>query len=157
MKKKVYLLTFIIFILDLLSKIVIKNTMSLYESIVIIPKFFHITYVINDGAAFSILEGEQLFLIILSSFILFFILNNLKKESLNKYKIWYYSLLLGGLVGNLFDRILYKGVIDFLDFKIFGFNYPIFNLADTFIVLSVFMMLIEMFRKELYGNNCRGK
>lgn len=157
MKKKIYLLTFIVLILDIVSKTIIKNTLTLYESIVVIPNFFNLTYVINDGAAFSILEGRQVLLILLAFILFDVIIYYLRKDKLNNYKVVYYSFLIGGLLGNLFDRIIYNGVIDFLDFKIFCFNYPIFNLADTFIVISVFLMLIEVFRKDLYGNNSRRK
>lgn len=129
--------------------------MSLYETIGVIPNFFNLTYVINDGAAFSILEGKQLFLIILAIVLFFVIINYIRKDNLNNYKIMYYSLLISGMIGNLIDRIMYNGVIDFLDFYIFGYNYPIFNLADTFIVISVLLILIEIIRKDFYGNSCK--
>ena len=61
------------------------------------------------------------------------------KENINKIAL---SLVIGGSIGNLIDRIVRGAVVDFLDFKIFGYNYPIFNLADTFIVLGVFLLLI---------------
>ena len=67
------------------------------------------------------------------------------KENINKIAL---SLVIGGSIGNLIDRIVRGAVVDFLDFKIFGYNYPIFNLADTFIVLGVFLLLISMFRKD---------
>jgi len=153
MKKKVYLLCLIILIIDMISKLIIKNTMNLLESIQVIPNFFHLTYVINDGAAFSILEGKQLFLIILAIILVVYLLFSLQKEKLTNYKILYYSLLIGGILGNLLDRIIYNGVIDFLDFKIFNYNAPIFNLADTFIVISVILIIIEGLRKDKYGNS----
>ena len=67
------------------------------------------------------------------------------EENINKIAL---SLVIGGSIGNLIDRIVRGAVVDFLDFKIFGYNYPIFNLADTFIVLGVFLLLISMFRKD---------
>jgi len=155
MKKKIILFSLLFFIIDIVSKTIIKNTLSLYESIKVIPNFFNLTYVINDGAAFSILEGKQLFLIILAVVLLFLIIKYIKKEELNDYKVIYYSLLISGILGNLFDRIVYNGVIDFLDFKIFGFNYPIFNIADAFIVISVLLILIEGLRKDFYGNSSK--
>ena len=155
MKKKVFIFSLIFLIIDIISKTIIKNMMSLYESIKILPNFFNLTYVINDGAAFSILEGKQLFLIILAIVLFFIIINYIRKDELNNYKVLYYSLLISGMIGNLIDRIVYNGVIDFLDFTIFGFNVPIFNLADTFIVISVLLILIEIIRKDFYGNSSK--
>ena len=149
MKKKVYILSIIFLLIDIFTKQLVKNTLNLYDSIPIIPNFFSITYVINDGAAFSILKGELWLFIILGFVLLFFIFYYLQKEKLNIYKTIYYSLLIAGVLGNLLDRILYKGVIDFLDFTIFSYNAPIFNLADTFIVISVILIVFESLKEVL--------
>ncbi len=149
MKKKVYILSIIFLLIDIFTKQLVKNTLNLYDSIPIIPNFFSITYVINDGAAFSILKGELWLFIILGFVLLFFIFYYLQKEKLNIYKTIYYSLLIAGVLGNLLDRMLYKGVIDFLDFTIFSYNAPIFNLADTFIVISVILIVFESLKEVL--------
>lgn len=149
MKKKVYILSIIFLLIDIFTKQLVKNTLNLYDSIPIIPNFFSITYVINDGAAFSILKGELWLFIILGFVLLFFIFYYLQKEKLNIYKTFYYSLLIAGVLGNLLDRMLYKGVIDFLDFTIFSYNAPIFNLADTFIVISVILIVFESLKEVL--------
>ena len=149
MKKKVYILSIIFLLIDIFTKQLVKNTLNLYDSIPIIPNFFSITYVINDGAAFSILKGELWLFIILGFVLLFFIFYYLQKEKLNIYKTIYYSLLIAGVLGNLLDRMLYKGVIDFLDFTIFSYNAPIFNLADTFIVISVILIVFESLKEKL--------
>lgn len=155
MKKKILILSIILFAIDILIKTLIKTNLELYESIILIPNFFSLTYVINDGAAFSILEGKQLFLSILGIVVLGALIYNIFKEKLNNYKVIYYSLLISGISGNLFDRIIYKGVIDYFDFKIFNFSAPIFNLADSFIVIGVCLIIIEVIRKEIYGNKSR--
>ncbi len=155
MKKKILILSIILFAIDILIKTLIKTNLELYESITLIPNFFSLTYVINDGAAFSILEGKQLFLSILGIVVLGALIYNIFKEKLNNYKVIYYSLLISGISGNLFDRIIYKGVIDYFDFKIFNFSAPIFNLADSFIVIGVCLIIIEVIRKEIYGNKSR--
>ena len=149
MKKKVYILSIIFLLIDIFTKQLVKNTLNLYDSIPIIPNFFSITYVINDGAAFSILKGELWLFIILGFVLLFFIFYYLQKEKLNIYKTFYYSLFIAGVLGNLLDRMLYKGVIDFLDFTIFSYNAPIFNLADTFIVISVILIVFESLKEVL--------
>ena len=152
MKKKILIISLILFIIDILIKILVKTNLSVYESITLIPNFFNITYVINDGAAFSILEGKQVFLSILAIVVLGILIYYLFKEKLNNYKVTYYSLIIAGILGNLFDRIVYHGVIDYFDFKLFNYDAPIFNLADSFIVIGVGLIIIEVVRKELYGN-----
>ncbi len=143
MKRKILIFSSILFIFDFIIKLIIKSKIILNKSITIIPNFFRLTYVENSGAAFSILRGKQLFLIILSIIVIDFIIYYIYKDKLNKYKVVYYSLLLGGIFGNLIDRIIYNKVIDYLDFKIFNFNAPIFNLADTFIFFGVVLILLE--------------
>lgn len=155
MKKKVYVISLILLIFDILSKIIIKNSLNLYESIKIIPNFFYITYVRNTGCAFSILEGKQYLLIILTLIVFFYLIYYFFKDKLNNYKVIYYSLLFSGILGNLFDRVFYNYVVDFLDFKIFGYSYPVFNFADSFIVIGVILIIIELIRKDLYGNRCK--
>lgn len=148
MKKKPYLIALIFFIIDLISKQVIIHTISLNTSIQVINYFFYLTYVKNSGAAWSILKDERILLLIISVIVLFLINKYMNKEKLSKLEELSYGLIIGGIFGNLFDRIIYGFVIDFLDFKIFGYNYPIFNLADTFIVIGVILMLIISFRKD---------
>ena len=101
------------------------------------------------------LSGNQLFLIFISILVLGGLFYYLKKEKLTNLKIIYYSLLIGGILGNLFDRIVYNSVIDFLDFKIFNYDAPVFNLADTFIVIGVLLIIIENIG-GLNGNKGRG-
>ena len=67
----------------------------------------------------------------------------LKNKKFDWFNIIFYSLLIGGILGNLFDRIIYGYVIDYLDFYIFGYNFPIFNVADICIVISVIMIIID--------------
>ena len=152
MKKKIFISSFIFLIVDILSKVIIRNTLTLNESIPLIPNFFNLTYVINSGAAFSILEGKQLFLIILSIFVLGFLIYYIRKEKVTIFQVFYYSLLISGILGNLLDRIIYNGVIDFFSFQLFSYNAPIFNIADTYIVIGVGLIFIELIRKEIYGN-----
>ena len=121
--------------------------MNISDSIMIIKDFFYITYVRNMGAAWSIFSGERLGLIIVSliiiCFIVYYILKNKPKDRLEKIG---YAMILGGAFGNLFDRIIYGYVIDFLDFYIFNYDYPIFNLADSFIFVGVVLLVIYTWR-----------
>lgn len=142
--KLLYIISIICIILDQLVKLVVSNTMVLNSSIKLISNFLHLTYVKNSGAAWSILSGQRLFLIFVAINATIFLLYVIKKENkIDKYKNIYYGLLLSGIIGNVIDRILIGSVIDYIDVYIFGYDFPIFNLADSFIFISVFMIIIE--------------
>ncbi len=145
--RKIIVTTFICILLDQLLKILCLNSLDMGESINIISNFWNITLVSNTGAAFSILSSSTPFLIIVSLItiilIYFFFI---KGQNLKTYQTILYGLLLGGIIGNLIDRIIYGAVIDYLDFNIFGYNFPVFNLADTFIVIGVILIIIDIIR-----------
>lgn len=145
----IIILSTILVIIDQVSKIIVINNLTNNKSVEVIKSFFYLTYTNNTGAAFSILTGKRILLILVSLIVIGILIYYIKKtkieKKINKIAL---SLVIGGSIGNLIDRIVKGAVIDFLDFKIFGYNYPIFNLADTFIVLGVFLLLIGMFRKE---------
>ena len=139
--------TILFLMIDIVSKIVVSKLMDLYDSIVIVKDFFYITYVRNTGAAWSIFEGEVLGLVIVSLIIILFIIYYISKQKIKtRLEKICYSLILGGSFGNLLDRIIYGYVVDFLDFNIFGYDYPIFNLADCFIFVGVLMLIIYTWR-----------
>lgn len=152
MNRKLFFITIISILFDQLIKFIISHFFSVYESITIINNFFNITYVKNTGAAFSILQGSQTLLIIITVLTILLINYFLTKDkNVNKFETITYGLLLGGIYGNLIDRILYGYVIDYLDFTIFGYNFAVFNLADILIVGTIFLLLINSFKKG--GNN----
>ncbi len=142
MYKKLFIFSMIFLFIDQLTKGLINIYMNVNESIKIFD-FLSLTYVHNIGAAFSILSGARwLFIILgiiaLNIIYLFFI----KDKNLNNFEIIIYALLLSGIIGNLIDRILYGYVIDFIDITIF--NFAIFNLADSFIIISIILLLLGM-------------
>lgn len=145
----IIILSIIFIIIDQVSKIIVVNNLTNNKSIEVIKSFFYLTYTNNKGAAFSILTGRRILLILVALIVIgvliYYVRKNKIEGKVNKIAL---SLVIGGSIGNLIDRILRGAVVDFLDFKIFGYNYPIFNLADTFIVLGVFLLLISMFRKD---------
>lgn len=147
-------LSIILLIIDQVSKILVVKLIDLNHSIVLIKNFFYLTYTHNTGAAFSILTGQRLFLILVAITILIILFNYLRKNKVEEIldKIAF-SLIIGGSLGNLIDRIVRGYVVDFIDTKIFGYNFPIFNLADTFIVIGVFLLIIILSRKEDKNDN----
>lgn len=153
MKKRVILISTILFIIDLLSKIIVTNTLKINQEITIIKKFFNITYVTNDGAAFSLLSGNTIIFILIGLLVIYYIFKHILNEKISKLQLVSYSLLLGGIIGNLFDRVIYHKVIDFLSFKIFNYQFPIFNLADTFITIGTILIIIDILKGETNNEN----
>ena len=141
--KRLGILSFILIIIDVIIKVVVDKCMNIYDTIKIIPNFFNIMYVRNTGAAFSIMENSRVLFIVIGIIAIYLIWRFfIKDKQLNNYYIVIYSMLIAGIIGNMIDRILYGYVIDYLSFNIFGYSFPIFNLADTFIVVSIIMLII---------------
>ena len=142
MKKNIFIWGFVIIIIDQLTKLLVSNNLKLNESIEVIRNFFYISYVHNEGAAWSIFHGNRWFLVIMSFIALYAVIKYFLLDiNVTKAETVGYSLLLGGVVGNLIDRLVHGFVIDFFDFFILGYNFPVFNIADTCIVLGVIIVL----------------
>ena len=150
----IIILSIILLVIDQVSKILVVKLIDINHAIEVIKNFFYLTYTHNTGAAFSILTGQRLFLILIAVVILIVLINYIRKNKVKeKLDIISFSLIIGGSLGNLIDRMVRGYVVDFLDFKIFGYDFPVFNLADTFIVIGVFLLLIVTFRKERSNDN----
>ena len=149
-KNKVYLTSVIVLLIDQIVKLLIKTNMNLNEEISIIPNFFSIQYLKNTGAAFSILENQTIILAITSIICISVIIYYLKKEeNLTTAMYLSFGLVLGGILGNLIDRIVYQGVIDFLSFQIFNYNFPVFNIADIGITIGVLLLIIIYISRDI--------
>lgn len=158
MKKKIYFIALIGVLLDQFTKILISNCMNPFTSKIIIKDFFSITFVKNTGGAWGILNNNLTFLILVSIIALLVLNNYIKKEqNINKTMVLSYGFLIGGILGNLIDRIVRKYVVDFFHFYIFNYSYPVFNIADILIVVGVFLMLIEVIRGEINEFKSRRK
>lgn len=145
----IIIISIILLCIDQISKLLVVNLLTKTDSITIIKNFFYLTYINNDGAAFSILVGKRILLILIAVLVIVMLIRYIKKNNTqNKLELVSISLIIGGSLGNLMDRVIRGYVIDFLDFKIFNYNFPIFNLADTFIVIGVFLLLLKEIRKE---------
>ena len=148
------ILTILVILVDFFSKYIVSKLMTVNETITLINNFFRITYVKNTGAAFSFFSNNTILVIIISvvviGFLLFYIYKN---KGNNKLENVSYAFILGGAIGNLIDRLVYGYVIDFLDFEILSYDAPIFNLADTFIVIGVLLFLINTLIIRYDGNS----
>ena len=151
-KKETGLLVAVI-ALDLFTKELVSRTMSLGQSIEVIEGFFHITYVTNTGAAWSMLEGKMLFFYLMTLAAVL-VLGWMLKHTDRSAKITRYGLvlILGGALGNFVDRLLFQHVRDFLDFIIFGYDFPVFNVADMALCIGVFLTLAMVLLKKEEGN-----
>ncbi len=126
------------------------------RGIEIIPNFFYIICVKNTGGAWGLFSNNVLFLTFISLFVLVLLFSFLvKEEKYTKINIAYYSLLFSGIMGNFIDRFFNGYVTDFLNFYLFGYDYPVFNIADICIVLGMMLMVIDLVRGELYAYKMR--
>lgn len=142
-KVKISISSIILIVIDIVIKLIISNNLILNQSISVINNFFYITYVKNTGVAWSILSGKiNLIIVITLAIIMLLIIYIFNKKSYSVLEIISYSMLLSGSIGNLIDRIIYGYVIDYLDFNILGYDYPIFNFADICIVIGIILILI---------------
>ena len=148
MKRKISLFTLIFLSIDIISKLIIDNFFNLNETKVIINNFFSLTKVYNTGASWNILAGYRLILILITLIILALLIIYQNKFKENKRNILAFSLLYGGIIGNLLDRLIQGYVIDFFDFNIFGYDYPVFNIADICIVFGIILLIIAIVKKE---------
>jgi len=139
----------LVLVLDQASKLAVDASMQLYESIPLMP-YFNLTYAHNPGAAFSFLAqagGWQRWLfaslaLVMSGIIGVWLARLQKHEALMAMAL---SLVLGGAIGNLIDRVAYGYVIDFLDVYYQDWHWPAFNIADSAICIGVGLMLLESF------------
>lgn len=144
MKKRIYLIAGLGIILDQITKLFA----CLYlKNIELISGFFNLTYVENTGGAWGILDNNRIILVGVSVITILIINKYINSEVvISKLLSVSYGLLLGGIFGNLFDRIFRGFVVDFLNFTIFGYNFPVFNIADSLIVIGIILMFIEVIR-----------
>ena len=135
-----------IFALDIASKFIILAHFDLYQSIQILP-FFSLSYVRNYGAAFGFFLGQRWILALIATVISVVICRMLYKSPKNDYANNIgFTLVLGGALGNLFDRLYHGFVVDFLDFHLGNWHYPAFNVADSAICIGVALLLFTSFR-----------
>lgn len=152
-----FLIIVITLVIDQLSKYFVQANMLCGESIPILSPVFYLTYIQNPGAAFGILAHQTLFFVVVTLIvigIIFYIYQFVVKR--NEYMYIALGLLTGGAIGNLIDRLRIGRVVDFLDFRI----WPVFNLADTAIVLGAGILVYYVWKhgekKEKINEDAEG-
>ncbi len=144
MKLKHVLIGIATILIDQITKIAAASSLS-SGSITMIPGFFRFTYAENSGAAWSMLEGKMWFFYIITVIALIamvmFYRNQADSDELIKVSL---VLMMAGTIGNFIDRLCFQHVRDFLDFTIFGYDFPIFNVADMALCIGVFLIIVDV-------------
>jgi len=148
MKNEVILYSIILFVIDQISKLVLDKVLILGKSVTIFDRFLYLTKAYNDGVSFSMMQGHRWLIILISIAIMIFMYFYMQHFKENKRNTIAFALVFGGLFGNLIDRFVYGYVIDFIDFYIFNYNYPIFNFADSFICIGILILLYSIYMGE---------
>lgn len=151
MRKYFVGIAIIVLLLDRLTKWAVDRNIALRDSIVVIPGFFRLTHVENPGAAFGLfaesptpwkigaLVSFSILALIVVSALLWKHSHTLSTTAIGL------SLILGGAMGNLWDRMIYGRVVDFLDFYVGSYHWPAFNVADSAIVIGAILLIAEIF------------
>ena len=140
--KRTLQISLVVVIVDQMIKF-FMTTFLANQEITIIPHFFSLIYALNTGAAWSLFSGDRFFLIMVTFLFLGFLYYFfLKDQNLKWSEKIGMGFLIGGIIGNLIDRILFGYVIDYLSFTFFSYQFPIFNFADTCIVVSILLLIL---------------
>ena len=138
-----YLIALAVILIDQVTKWMIVKEMYYGQSITIIENFLYITSHRNRGAAWGILQGQMWFFYLIAVVVVVGLIIYIQK--LKKQDKWFgiaLALMLGGAIGNFIDRVVRKEVVDFVNTYIFTYDFPIFNVADSALVVGVIIMFI---------------
>lgn len=136
----IFIIVFCVLSLDRITKFIIQRNLALNDSFPVLKNFFHLTLVHNRGAAFGILKNQLPLFIFTSLFAVGLIALSLKEKRRSLLYRTALSLILGGALGNLIDRLTLGYVIDFLDFRI----WPVFNVADSAITVGACLLALSI-------------
>ena len=143
------IIVLVILSLDQFTKFIITKNLTLNQPVEVIKDIFSLTLIYNRGAAFGLLKNQVPLFILTTFFAVILIVLNFRNAKEDKVYIFSLSLILGGALGNLIDRVLFGHVIDFLDFHI----WPVFNIADSAITVGAIILAWSiLFRKNVSGN-----
>jgi signal peptidase II len=135
-----YLIALLVFAIDYLIKFTVSARLAPAKSITVIKGLFNLTYVRNTGVAFGLFPGQRLILVLIGIAVcaaVIYFYAKIKREDF-LFKV-YLAIILGGSMGNLFDRVFFGYVIDYFDVRVF----PVFNFADVAINLGVFLIILD--------------
>ena len=154
LRLKAFSVALAVVVLDRLSKWIVETYVSAMDTLHVIPGFFDIVHSENRGVAFGLFndstsEWRTTLLIVLSLAAVVFVSSMLwRPEKLDRWSFWGLALILGGAAGNVFDRIMWGRVTDFLDFYLGSYHWHTFNIADSAIVIGSGFLLLDLFRPK---------
>lgn len=153
--KIIFWISIFCFVVDFVSKQMVVHFLQVGESFSVIGDFLAFSSVRNTGIAFSLLEGNLVFIILMTLVIIGLIFYIMKEGVSKKKEQFGYGMILGGAFGNLFDRIVYGYVVDFFDFCFGSYHFAIFNVADMWIVMGTLLLLWSYFMESRgkHGNH----
>lgn len=157
MNKKIFIISCIFILIDQITKGIIDTYLTLNKSIIVIKNFFYLTNVHNKGAAWGIFDDKIYLLIGVSVIALVIVYNFLCTFKENKRNNIAFGILLGGIIGNLIDRIFIGYVRDFIDVYIGNYNFPVFNISDSCIVIGTVLLIYAIIKGEDKKSGIRGK
>ena len=150
--KDVYIISLVVVIIDQFIKAVVSYKMQVYDTFTLIKGFLDINLVHNTGAAFSLLQGGRVIFIIIAILVVALISVYISNsEYVDNKKTLIYALLLGGIIGNLVDRIVRGYVVDYISFTFVNYKFPVFNFADSCIVIAVIIAIVITIREDLWN------
>jgi signal peptidase II len=159
LRLKAYAIALAVVALDRVTKWIIETYVSAMDTYHVIPGFFDIVHSENRGVAFGIFndstsEWRTTLLIVLSLAAVVFVSSMLwRPDRLDRFSLWGLTLILGGAAGNVFDRIMWGRVTDFLDFYIGTYHWHTFNIADSAIVVGSALLLLDLLRPKRQAAN----
>lgn len=147
-KKYIKIISLIIFLIvfDQLIKFLVTLNFNLGEEFVIINNFLKFIYIKNTGAAFGMFSGNTFMLILIAIVLIWYLIKEIKTNLNNRLSIISFSLVLGGALGNLIDRIFRGYIVDYISFTLFNSEMAIFNMADIYITFGVLLLLYIVIR-----------
>ena len=144
-----YIIALFIILLDQWTKWLVVKNMDLHESIEVIKDFFYLTSHRNNGAAWGMFQNQMIFFYIITVVVvvglIYLIQTGTKGKMLYGVSL---GLILGGAIGNFIDRIRHQYVVDFINTYIFSYDFPIFNIADSSLVIGVILLILVMLKEE---------
>lgn len=148
-REKIYGIACILLMIDQGLKLLVRSKLPILGEVTVIPNFFSIYHIENNGAAFSMFSGATIVLIVISVLVLAFLhYYVLTEEKMTKWRTFALGIIIGGIIGNLVDRLLYGAVVDYLSFDLFGYGFPVFNMADIGITIGFIILAIGILRRD---------